>query len=70
MKHPRNADVIDVVPVSEGERFSLVFHPTRANTALNLWRFDRCVVRNRFDCVKDLDVAGASTQVGTQMRCH
>ena len=70
VKHPRNSDVIDVVAITEGERLGLVFHSTRTDSAENLRWFDRCVVGNRFDCIKDFDVAGASTEMCTEMRCH
>ena len=69
MQHAGNTYVVDIATITECKRFGFVLDGICANTTwINKYRhFATC---NHLDRVENLDVAGATTEVGTEMLSH
>ncbi len=69
VQQARDADVVDVVALAEGQWCRFVLRAGSADSGSEL-RIERRAVCDRIDGVEDLHVAGAAAEVGTEVRCH
>ena len=66
MQHPVDSEVVDVAPAAEGQFSRFVFGTRRTDAARSL-DLDWHAVRDRFDSVKHLEVAGAPAEVRSEV---
>ncbi len=69
VQHPGHPDVVDVAAVAEGQRRRLVLRSSPADVGRQRRRAHGSL-GDGLDRVEDLHVAGATTEVGTEMRRH
>jgi hypothetical protein len=69
VQHSGNTNVVHVSAVSERQIAGLVLHSRRADAA-GLNRENGAIQRDRLDGIEDLHVAGATTEIRTEMFGH